>query len=65
MIEITDLCKTFGNNIVLKDLCLTMKTGETTVVIGRSGVGKSVFLKNIVGILNFLSRSGRWNILGV
>jgi len=51
MIEITDLCKTFGSNIVLKDLCLTMKTGETTVVIGRSGVGKSVFLKNIVGIL--------------
>ena len=51
MIEIKDLCKTFGNNIVLKDLTLTINDGETKVVIGRSGVGKSVFLKNIVGIL--------------
>ena len=51
MIEITDLCKAFGHNIVLKDLTMTVKTGETKVVIGRSGVGKSVFLKNIVGIL--------------
>jgi len=51
MIEITDLCKAFGNNIVLKDLTLTVKTGETKVVIGRSGVGKSVFLKNIIGLL--------------
>ena len=51
MIEITDLCKSFGNNIVLKDLTMTVKAGETKVVIGRSGVGKSVFLKNIIGIL--------------
>lgn len=51
MIEITDLCKSFGRNIVLKDLTMTIKTGETKVVIGRSGVGKSVFLKNIIGIL--------------
>ncbi|MCK5259622.1 MAG: ABC transporter ATP-binding protein [Candidatus Omnitrophica bacterium] len=51
MIEIKDLCKTFGDNIVLKDLTLTINDGETKVVIGRSGVGKSVFLKNIVGIL--------------
>jgi len=51
MIEITNLCKTFGNNIVLKDLTMTIKTGETKVVIGRSGVGKSVFLKNIIGLL--------------
>lgn len=51
MIEITNLCKTFGNNIVLKDLTMTVKDGETKVVIGRSGVGKSVFLKNIIGIL--------------
>jgi len=51
MIEIKDLCKTFGDNIVLKDLTMTVKTGETKVVIGRSGVGKSVFLKNIIGLL--------------
>jgi phospholipid/cholesterol/gamma-HCH transport system ATP-binding protein len=51
MIEIKELCKTFGHNIVLKDLTLTVNDGETKVVIGRSGVGKSVFLKNIIGIL--------------
>jgi phospholipid/cholesterol/gamma-HCH transport system ATP-binding protein len=51
MIEIKDLCKTFGYNIVLKDLSLTINDAETKVVIGRSGVGKSVFLKNIVGIM--------------
>jgi len=51
MIEIKNLCKTFGHNIVLKDLSIKIDAGETKVVIGRSGVGKSVFLKNIVGIL--------------
>ena len=51
MIEIINLCKGFGKNGVLKDLNLTINTGETTVVIGRSGCGKSVLLKNIIGIL--------------
>ena len=51
MIEITHLTKTFGNNIVLNNLNLTVKTGETKVIIGRSGAGKSVLLKNIVGLL--------------
>ena len=36
MIEITNLCKTFGNNIVLKDLTMTIKTGETKVVEGTT-----------------------------
>lgn len=51
MIEIVNLCKSFGNNIVLNDLTLSIQTGEIKVVIGRSGVGKSVFLKNIIGLL--------------
>lgn len=51
MIEIKDLCKSFGDNIVLNNLTLSIKGGETKVVIGRSGVGKSVFLKNIIGII--------------
>lgn len=51
MIEIIDLCKSFGSNIVLSNLNLTVKTGETKVIIGRSGVGKSVFLKGIVGVI--------------
>ena len=51
MIEITNLCKSFGENIVLSNVNLTVKTGETKVIIGRSGAGKSVLLKNIVGLI--------------
>lgn len=51
MIEIVNLCKSFGNHKVLDNLCLNIQTGETTVIIGRSGCGKSVLLKHIVGIL--------------
>jgi phospholipid/cholesterol/gamma-HCH transport system ATP-binding protein len=51
MIEITNLSKSFGSNIVLNHLNLKVKTGETKVIIGRSGAGKSVLLKSIVGIL--------------
>ena len=61
MIEIKDLCKSFGNNIVLNNLTLSIKNGETKVVIGRSGVGKSVFLKNIIGIIRPDSGSIRIN----
>jgi len=51
MIEIINLCKTFGGHQVLNNLNLTINTGETTVIIGRSGCGKSVLLKNIIGLL--------------
>ena len=51
MIEISHLCKSFENNIVLNNLNLTVKRGETKVIIGRSGAGKSVLLKSIVGLL--------------
>ena len=51
MIEIKNLCKSFGSKVILNDLNLTIKTGETKVIIGRSGVGKSVLLKNIVGLI--------------
>ena len=51
MIEIKNLCKSFNNHNVLDNLSLTIDTGETTVIIGRSGCGKSVLLKLIIGIL--------------
>ncbi|MEI6863141.1 MAG: ABC transporter ATP-binding protein [Candidatus Omnitrophota bacterium] len=51
MIEIINLCKTFGGHQVLDNLNLTINTGETTVIIGRSGCGKSVLLKNIIGLI--------------
>lgn len=51
MIEIINLCKSFGDHKVLNNLNLSIKTGETTVIIGRSGCGKSVLLKHIIGLL--------------
>ena len=51
MIEIKNLSKSFHNHEVLNQLNLTIRTGETMVVIGRSGVGKTVLLKNIIGLL--------------
>ena len=51
MIEIINLCKNFSKIKVLDDLNLNINTGETTVIIGRSGCGKSVLLKHIIGIM--------------
>lgn len=51
MIEISHLYKYFSGRPVLNDLSLSVKKGEIKVVIGRSGVGKSVLLKSIVGIV--------------
>ena len=51
MIEINNLHKSFGNNNVLKGVNLTINKGETLVIIGRSGCGKSVLIKHIVGLL--------------
>lgn len=51
MIEIKDLHKVLGNKEVLKGVDLTIKEGETLVIIGRSGSGKSVLLKHITGLM--------------
>ena len=51
MIEIQKLSKSFNRNIVLNELSLNVQTGQTCVIIGRSGCGKSVLLKHIVGLL--------------
>jgi phospholipid/cholesterol/gamma-HCH transport system ATP-binding protein len=51
MIEINNLHKSFGNNNVLRGVNLTIETGETIVIIGKSGCGKSVLLKHIVGLI--------------
>jgi phospholipid/cholesterol/gamma-HCH transport system ATP-binding protein len=51
MIEIRGLYKSFGTKQVLNGVDLTINAGETVCVIGRSGCGKSVLLKHIVGLL--------------
>src|SRR5688500_872176 len=50
-IEIKDLHKSFGGKRVLCGLNLAIREGETIVIIGRSGCGKSVLLKHIMGLL--------------
>lgn len=50
MIDCLELYKSFGQQQVLKGLSLSVPTGQVTVVIGRSGAGKSVFLKHLVGL---------------
>jgi len=52
MIEIVNLHKSFGTNHVLRGVNLTIKEGESLAIIGRSGCGKSVLLKHIVGLLS-------------
>ncbi|MFH0736910.1 MAG: ABC transporter ATP-binding protein [bacterium] len=51
MIEIKDVKKSFGSKPVLNGINLTINDGETHAIIGRSGCGKSVLLKHIVGLL--------------
>jgi phospholipid/cholesterol/gamma-HCH transport system ATP-binding protein len=63
LIEIRDLHKTFNGLKVLNGLDLDVKEGETLVVLGRSGVGKSVLLKHIIGITK--PDSGTIEIKGV
>lgn len=51
MIKIRDVYRTFGQRQVLKGVSLTVNEGENYLLIGRSGAGKTVLLKNIVGLL--------------
>jgi phospholipid/cholesterol/gamma-HCH transport system ATP-binding protein len=51
MIKLVDIHKSFGTQKVLDGLNLTIEAGKTTVIIGRSGGGKSVLLKHIIGLI--------------
>ena len=51
VIEINNLKKSFGKQEILKDISLQLITGENLVVLGKSGSGKSVLIKCIVGLL--------------
>src|SRR5512140_545551 len=51
MIEVVDLHKSFADNHVLKGISLTIRDGETFVVLGGSGSGKTVLMKHVIGLL--------------
>lgn len=57
MIEIKDLNISFGTNHVLKNFNLTLYKGETLAVLGKSGSGKSVLIKCVIGLLKPTSGS--------
>ena len=48
VIEVNNLRKSFNGNIVLKDINFKLFEGESLAIIGASGSGKSVLLKNII-----------------
>lgn len=50
-IEVRGLYKSFNSQQVLRGIDLKVETGETLVVIGRSGGGKTVFLKHLIGLM--------------
>jgi len=62
VIIIRDLCKAFGDNTVLNGFNLTVYRGENVVVLGKSGSGKSVLIKCIIGLLK--PDSGHIEVLG-
>ncbi len=51
MIKVVDLYKSFGNKPVLRGVNLHIEKGESMVVIGGSGCGKSVLMKHVIGLL--------------
>jgi len=51
MIEVRDLTKSFGAQKILDGVSLRIETGESVTIIGRSGGGKSVLLKHLIGLL--------------
>ena len=51
MIEVRDLKKSFGSHSILNGVSFRIEKGESVVIIGRSGGGKSVLLKHLIGLL--------------
>lgn len=62
VITIEHLYKRFGEHVVLQDFSMTVDKDENVVVLGRSGVGKSVLIKCIIGLLR--ADKGKVTVLG-
>jgi phospholipid/cholesterol/gamma-HCH transport system ATP-binding protein len=52
ILELNNVCKSFGDNAVLKGITLSVKKGENLVILGRSGSGKSITIKCLVGLIH-------------
>ncbi|MEK7486682.1 MAG: ABC transporter ATP-binding protein [Planctomycetota bacterium] len=62
MISLENVSKTFSGRKILDEVTLEVRRGETLVIIGRSGAGKSVTLKHIMGLMH--PDSGRVKVIG-
>ncbi|MGI9530635.1 ABC transporter ATP-binding protein [Lutimonas sp.] len=62
MLSISNLKKRFGDNIVLKGFHMTLKPGENLVIMGKSGSGKSVLVKCLMGLIQ--PEEGHIKIMG-
>jgi phospholipid/cholesterol/gamma-HCH transport system ATP-binding protein len=62
VIRLENICKSFGDNHVLKNFSFDLKKKENVVVLGKSGSGKSVLIKCIIGLIK--PDSGTINVLG-
>ena len=51
LVELKGICKSFGNNVILDHIDLTIYQGEALVIIGPSGTGKSTILRIVAGLL--------------
>ena len=51
MIKVVDICKQFGELKVLNDINVSFERGKTNLIIGRSGAGKTVLLKILIGLI--------------
>jgi phospholipid/cholesterol/gamma-HCH transport system ATP-binding protein len=51
MIEVRNIYKSFEDKVVIKDISTTFDPGKTNLIIGRSGSGKTVFMKMLIGLL--------------
>lgn len=62
VLKINNLKKSFGDNHVLKGFTMALNKGENLVIMGKSGSGKSVMIKCLVGLM--LPDSGEIEIMG-
>ena len=55
MLELKNVSKSFGSNVVLKDISLQIDTGEIVSILGPSGCGKTTLLNVILGLTDLTS----------